>query len=338
MAGCPRLARVPEEIDACTQPTLLPEVVGPGPGRRSAWRRAPWCARRTPRRSGAAQEDAGGRLPARRLRRPQHRGPLRRRPSTAASGPTIAIPAPRGGGRDAALDLDGFFGLHPALEPLLPLWKEGSLAAVHAVGQPRRHALALRRAGLHGERHARPQVHRRRLDEPPPAVAHPSPRPRPSARVVADARRCPARCRAARPRSPWPSLAQLRPAAAPQAPPRAASRTCTRRRRRTSLHGTGQETFEAIAVPEEGRSRALPRPPRARLPARPLRREPPADRAAHQGRRRRRGRVHRDRRLGPPRRRGRRAGPARPAAARARAGAGRVPAATSATACRTSWW
>ena len=49
--------------------------------------------------------------------------------------PTIAVPAP-GGGREAALDLDGFFGLHPALEPLLPLWKDGSLAAVHAVGSP----------------------------------------------------------------------------------------------------------------------------------------------------------------------------------------------------------
>jgi uncharacterized protein (DUF1501 family) len=50
--------------------------------------------------------------------------------------PTIALPAPRGGGRDAALDLDGFFGLHPALEPLRALWTERSLAVVHAVGSP----------------------------------------------------------------------------------------------------------------------------------------------------------------------------------------------------------
>jgi len=28
------------------------------------------------------------------------------------------------------------FGLHPSLEPLLPLWREGSLAFVHAVGSP----------------------------------------------------------------------------------------------------------------------------------------------------------------------------------------------------------
>jgi uncharacterized protein (DUF1501 family) len=50
--------------------------------------------------------------------------------------PTIAVPAPRGGSRDAALDLDGRFGLHPALDPLLPLWREGSLAVVNAVGSP----------------------------------------------------------------------------------------------------------------------------------------------------------------------------------------------------------
>jgi uncharacterized protein (DUF1501 family) len=50
--------------------------------------------------------------------------------------PTIAIPAPRGGSREAALDLDGRFGLHPALEPLLPLWKENGLGIVHAIGSP----------------------------------------------------------------------------------------------------------------------------------------------------------------------------------------------------------
>jgi len=50
--------------------------------------------------------------------------------------PTIAVPAPRGGGKEAALDLDGFFGLHPSLEALLPLWGERSLAAVQAVGSP----------------------------------------------------------------------------------------------------------------------------------------------------------------------------------------------------------
>ena len=49
--------------------------------------------------------------------------------------PSIAVPAPKADGK-SALDLGGHFGLHPALEPLLPLWKEGSLAAVHAIGSP----------------------------------------------------------------------------------------------------------------------------------------------------------------------------------------------------------
>lgn len=48
--------------------------------------------------------------------------------------PSIAI-APPGHG-DGALDLDGRFGLHPQLAPLLPLWKERSLAFVHACGSP----------------------------------------------------------------------------------------------------------------------------------------------------------------------------------------------------------
>src|SRR5579883_1402890 len=35
--------------------------------------------------------------------------------------PTIAIPAPSSG-RESAIDLDGFFGLHPALAPLKPIY------------------------------------------------------------------------------------------------------------------------------------------------------------------------------------------------------------------------
>jgi uncharacterized protein (DUF1501 family) len=50
--------------------------------------------------------------------------------------PTIAIPAPSRGAADAAIDLDGFFGLHPSLQPLQPLFQNGQLAIVHAVGSP----------------------------------------------------------------------------------------------------------------------------------------------------------------------------------------------------------
>src|ERR1700689_1681934 len=50
--------------------------------------------------------------------------------------PTIAIPQPRRGGADAAIDLDGFFGLHPSLAPLEPLFHKNHLAIVHAAGSP----------------------------------------------------------------------------------------------------------------------------------------------------------------------------------------------------------
>jgi uncharacterized protein (DUF1501 family) len=50
--------------------------------------------------------------------------------------PTIAIPEPRRGGTDAAIDLDGFFGLHPSLAELEPLFHKNELAIVHAAGSP----------------------------------------------------------------------------------------------------------------------------------------------------------------------------------------------------------
>jgi uncharacterized protein (DUF1501 family) len=50
--------------------------------------------------------------------------------------PSIAIPQPSRNALGGAIDLDGFFGLHPALAPLKPLYDRGLLAPVHAVGSP----------------------------------------------------------------------------------------------------------------------------------------------------------------------------------------------------------
>jgi uncharacterized protein (DUF1501 family) len=44
--------------------------------------------------------------------------------------PTISIP------QKNLLDLDGFFGLHPAMSALAPLWEQKQLAIVHAAGSP----------------------------------------------------------------------------------------------------------------------------------------------------------------------------------------------------------
>ena len=50
--------------------------------------------------------------------------------------PSIAIPKPQSGNAEAAIDLDGFFGFHPVLEPFKPLWDSKRLAIVQAVGSP----------------------------------------------------------------------------------------------------------------------------------------------------------------------------------------------------------
>jgi uncharacterized protein (DUF1501 family) len=47
--------------------------------------------------------------------------------------PTLALKAR---GEHAALKLDGPFGLHPSLDALMPLWSEGKLAVLPAVGLP----------------------------------------------------------------------------------------------------------------------------------------------------------------------------------------------------------
>jgi uncharacterized protein (DUF1501 family) len=52
-----------------------------------------------------------------------------------AARPTIAVPRP-GAGDAAALDLDGYFGLHPAMASLQPAFAAGELAIVHACGSP----------------------------------------------------------------------------------------------------------------------------------------------------------------------------------------------------------
>ncbi len=51
-------------------------------------------------------------------------------PQYYAMRPSINIP------RKSVIDLDGFFGLHPALASFQPLWQQRHLAIVHAAGSP----------------------------------------------------------------------------------------------------------------------------------------------------------------------------------------------------------
>ena len=252
--------------------------------------------------------------------------------------PTIAIPAPRGGGRDAALDLDGHFGLHPALEPLLPLWKEGSLAAVHAVGSPdatRSHfdAQDFMESGTPGRKSTDDGWMNRHLLRAAGRRGHAVPR------RVADADAARARCRAGRRRWPWRASASFGLRGGSEGAGRArASRTCTTGDA-GRLHGAaGQETFEAIeflkkADPARYRPAAGAPYPRGRY-GESLKQVAQLIKADVG----RRGGVHRDRRLGPPRGRGRRAGPAGRSGCASSGRRWPRSAATSATACRTSCW
>ena len=113
---------------------------------------------------------------------------------------SIAIGEPRRGGGESVLDLDGHFGLHPALEPLLPLWKDGRLAVVHAVGSPdptRSHfdAQDFLESGTPGRKATEDGWLNRHLQADGRCG---EPAPRGGDRC----RRCPARCRAGLPR--WP--------------------------------------------------------------------------------------------------------------------------------------
>ena len=48
--------------------------------------------------------------------------------------PSLSVPRPAPGQTGTALDLNGFFGLHPALSALMPVYRAGHLALVHACG------------------------------------------------------------------------------------------------------------------------------------------------------------------------------------------------------------
>jgi uncharacterized protein (DUF1501 family) len=158
--------------------------------------------------------------------------------------PTIALPAPRGGSREGALDLDGHFGLHPALEPLLPLWKDGRLAAVQAVGSPdptRSHfdAQDFMESGTPGVKSTEDGWINRHLQ----ATARPDQTPFRAVSLT------PTLPRALAGRAPAVAMSSirefdLRPAAGP-----AVARGFEGMYEgavRDVLHGTGQETFDAI--------------------------------------------------------------------------------------------
>ena len=97
-----------------------------------------------------------------------------RRSGYYTSRPTIAIPRPDSTRRDKGIDLDGFFAFAAGMSGLVPAYHAQDLLVVHATGSDEQHALALRRAAVHGGR----QAGRSELDH---RLARPTPRERAAA-------------------------------------------------------------------------------------------------------------------------------------------------------------
>src|SRR6266851_1263619 len=176
--------------------------------------------------------------------------------------PTIAIPQPKRGGRgsgfvlanpelnaDAAIDLDGFFGLHPSLEPLEPLFHKNQLAIVHAAGSPdstRSHfdAQDFMESGTPGLKSTEDGWLNRALETVPEENASPF-------RAVAMGPNLPRMLHGGASAIALPDLRQFK--VMPQSPAMAATvqggfEAMYAQTVDHALRGTGTETFEAIAM------------------------------------------------------------------------------------------
>jgi uncharacterized protein (DUF1501 family) len=161
--------------------------------------------------------------------------------------PTIAIPQPRRGGTDTAVDLDGFFGLHPSLASLEPLFHKNQLAIVHAAGSPdptRSHfdAQDFMESGTPGVKATEDGWLNRALETMPEINASPF-------RAVAMGPNLPRMLHGGASAIALPDLKQFK--VMPQSPAMAATveggfEAMYAQSVDHALHGTGTETFEAI--------------------------------------------------------------------------------------------
>jgi uncharacterized protein (DUF1501 family) len=161
--------------------------------------------------------------------------------------PTISIPEPRLGGADCAVDLDGFFGLHPSLAALEPLFHRHELAIVHAAGSPdptRSHfdAQDFMESGTPGLKSTDDGWLNRALETIPEEKASPF-------RAVAMGANLPRMLRGAAPAIALPDVRQFKVMAQNNSMGRVAEGGFEAMYAQTvdhALRGTGTETFEAI--------------------------------------------------------------------------------------------
>lgn len=157
--------------------------------------------------------------------------------------PTIAIPQPTSGSQEAAIDLDGFFGLHPSLQPLESLFHSNQLAIVQAVGSPdptRSHfdAQDFMESGTPGMRSTEDGWLNRSLQEMPEKNES-------AFRAVAFGPYLPLTLRGKASAIAIPDLKQFRLFGNPQVTEGGFEAMYAQTVDR-ALHGVGQETFEAV--------------------------------------------------------------------------------------------
>ena len=269
-------------------------------------------------RRGLEPEAADRDLPARRGGRPEHGRALRRGRVLPAA--PVHRCRPGRAALDGALDLDGFFGLHPRLAPLLPLWTNGSLAIVHACGSPDRtrshfDAQDYMETATPGVKSTRDGWLNRYLQGGP---ADPL-RGAASLRGVAVTRQMPRSLQGRAPSLAFASAGAF-DVRGDMASARAFEAAYSRRRDRAAAGRRAATRSTAMRTLRDRPARGGTHRPAngAEYPRSPVRTGAAGDRAHRQGRRRPRDRLRRVDQLGPPRQRRRRAGPARAAARRLR--------------------
>ena len=170
---------------------------------------------------------------------------------------SIALARPQRGDGATALDLDGFFALHPSLAVLAPLWSARTLAVVHACGSPdttRSHfdAQDYMESGTPGVKSTADGWLGRAAEALPPERATPF-------RAVALGSRLPRILRGPAGALAMTSLDRfdVRSDGAPAAAAARGFESLYGDGVRDLLHGTGRETFEAVRMLKSAGAAAL---------------------------------------------------------------------------------
>ena len=217
-------------------------------------------------------------------------------PAYYAMRPSISIP------QSAVLDLDGFFGLHPAMASLRPIWDQKHLAIVHAAGSPdptRSHfdAQDFMESGTPGVKATEDGWLNRTLHSLPASDA--------AFRAVAMGPALPRILSGSEHAVAVNNINQFGIAGGnpKQSPIQNSFEAMYAGSVDAVLHGSAQETFDAVKMLKSANPAQYTPSAGSELSARPFWRQPEATRPADQSQSRRAGGICRHRRMGPPRER-----------------------------------